>query len=136
MDIYIKGRYDYGVGKCAVVVVDNGEVVYQKAKVIGDKTITYRGITVENESINCEILAAICGVMIAKMRGAEEVTIYGNTKYQKWYSKHDYPEGRTLMRVFDSESRGMTVKAEFIPKADENKYNQRVNTLALNTIVQ
>lgn len=131
MDIYIKGRYDYGIGKCAVVVVDNGEVVYQKAKAFDDKTITYKGVTVNNESINCEILSAICGVMIAKSRGAEEVTIYGNTQYQKWYSKLDYPEGRTLMHVFESESKGMAVNAEFIHKADKNEYNQLVNTIAL-----
>lgn len=129
MDIYIKGRFDKGIGKSAVVLSNNGAFYDSKAVRWGD-TISFRGYEVSADAFNCEIIAAICGVMLARKAGEQEVTIYTNTMVHKWYSDLSYPENRVLMREFASESHGMTVNAAHIAKDDENIYNIMANDKA------
>ena len=131
MEIYIKGRYDNEIGKSAVVLSHEGKFFDSKAVRWGD-TIRFRTYEVAADSFNCEIIAAICGIMIAKKANVSEVTIYTNTMVHKWYSMLSYPENRVLMKEFVKESKGIKVNAEHIAKDDNNIYNILVNERAEN----
>lgn len=130
-DVYIKGRYDMGRGKSAVICVKDGKVLYEKVKVWEDEMLSYKGYSGAVDAYNCEIIAAICGVMIADYYGDTEARILTNTKVQKWYQCFDYPENRELMRLFEGITLDMYITSEHIPKDDPNPYNVKVNEMAL-----
>ena len=146
-ECYIKGRFDYGVGKCAVVIVEEGEIVKQHAWVV-PPTWDYNGETVEADQYNCEILAATYALKWCMDNDRNLLNISANTtSCQKWYFRGEFPDAREVMgkaylEIMDAlqrkvdEKEGMTIRevvfSEYIPKNDENIFNQLVNELAVN----
>ena len=146
-EAYIKGRYDYGVGKCAVVIVEEGEIVKQHAWVV-PSTWDYNGETVEADQFNCEILAATYALKWCMDNDRNLLNIYANTtSCQKWYFRGEFPDAREVMgkaylEMMDAlqrkvdETEGHPIRevvfSEYIPKTDENIFNQLVNELAVN----
>jgi len=148
---YIKGRFDYGVGKCAVVIVDDAKpkeeqtIAHQAAWKVPARW-DYEGQPVEADQFNCEILAATYALKWCLQNGRKLVNIYANTKtVQKWYFCGEFPDARKVMgkayldmmnalqRQID-ETEGKEVRevvfAEFIHKKSDNMYNRLVNELA------
>ena len=146
-EAYIKGRFDYGVGKCAVVIVEEGTIVKQHAWVV-PPTWDYNGEVVEADQFNCEILAATYALKWCIDNDRNLLNIYANTtSCQKWYFRGEFPDarevmGRAYIEMMDAlqrkvdEKEGKTIRevvfAEYIPKNDENIFNQLVNELAVN----
>lgn len=145
-EAYIKGRFDYGVGKCAVVIVEEGEIVKQHAWVV-PPTWDYNGETVEADQFNCEILAATYALKWCMDNDRNLLNLYANTtSCQKWYFRGEFPDAREVMgkaylEMMDAlqrkvdEKEGKTIRevvfSEYIPKNDENIFNQLVNELAM-----
>lgn len=144
-EAYIKGRFDYGVGKCAVVIAEGGEVVNTHAWVV-PPTWEYDGEVVQADQFNCEILAATYALKWCLENNRKLVNIYANTTTcQKWYFRGEFPEARkamgkayldmmtNLQSVVD-ETVVMPIReavfAEYIPKKDENQFNMLVNDIA------
>ena len=146
-EAYIKGRFDYGVGKCAVVIVEVGEIVSQRAWVVPD-TWDYKGDAVEADQFNCEILAACYALKWCIDNDRKLVNLYANTTTcQKWYFNGVFPESREVMGKAFKDMRddlqqkvdGMfdhplhdVVYAEYIPKKSDNIFNKLTNELAEN----
>lgn len=145
-EAYIKGRFDYGVGKCAVVIVEEGEIVKQHAWVV-PPTWDYNGEMVEADQFNCEILAATYALKWCMDNDRNLLNIYANTtSCQKWYFRGEFPDAREVMgkaylEMMDAiqrkvdETEGHPIRevvfSEYIPKTDENIFNQLVNELAM-----
>lgn len=144
-ECYIKGRFDYGVGKCAVVISENGEIVYHRGWVV-PSTWDYEGQMVEADQYNCEILAATYALKWCMDNSRKLVNLYANTTTcQKWYFRGEFPDARAVMgkayldmmdalqRQIDS-SEGTHVReavfAEYMPKKKDNMFNRLVNELA------
>jgi len=146
-ECYIKGCFDYGVGKCAVVIVEEGDIVNQHSWVV-PPTWDYNGEVVEADQFNCEILAACYALKWCMENDRKLVNIYANTTTcQKWYFRGEFTEARKVMGkayldMMDAlqhkvdETVGHSVRevvfAEYIPKKSDNEFNQLVNELALN----
>lgn len=130
-ECYVKGRFDYGVGKCAVVIVEGGEIHDQTAWTV-PASWEYAGVTVNADQFNCEILAAVFAVRWCKRHGKKAVNIYANTNTaQKWYYRKDFPDGRAMAKAFcDEADDTIDIYAEFMPKGNDNVYNRLVNELA------
>lgn len=141
-ECYIKGRFDYGVGKCAVVIKED-DVVHQAAWKV-PQSWSYEGQTVEADQQNCEILAAVYALQWCKNNSKGLVNIYANTTTaQKWYYRIDFPDTRKVMAAaykdavesyYATLNRGETIDdrifADYIPKDDTNEFNKLVNQLA------
>lgn len=146
-ECYIKGRFDYGVGKCAVVIVENGEIVHQRGWKVTNQW-WYDGQLVEADQFNCEILAATYALKWCMENGRKLVNIYANSSTcQKWYFRCEFPEKRnamgkaytdmmdTMQRRLDEEEGEQvreSVFAEYLPKKSDNMFNVLVNELAEN----
>ena len=146
-ECYIKGRFDYGVGKCAVVIAENGEVVHQRGWKVTNQW-WYDGQLVEADQFNCEILAATYALKWCMENGRKLVNIYANSSTcQKWYFRCEFPEKRKVMgkaytdmmdamqrRLDEEEGEQVreSVFAEYIPKKSDNMFNVLVNELAEN----
>lgn len=141
-ECYIKGRFDYGVGKCAVVIAENGEIVHQRGWKVPDSW-NYYGEPVEADQFNCEILAATYALKWCMENDRKLVNIYANTtSAQKWYFRGEFTDARKVMgkayidmlkalqqKVDETEN----VFAEYLPKQSDNMFNIIVNELAENT---
>ena len=146
-ECYIKGRFDYGVGKCAVVIAENGEVVHQRGWKVTNQW-WYDGQVVEADKFNCEILAATYALKWCMENGRKLVNIYANSSTcQKWYFRCEFPEKRNAMgkaytdmmdamqrRLDEEEGEQVreSVFAEYLPKKSDNMFNVLVNELAEN----
>lgn len=132
-EAYTKGRFDYGVGKCAVVIVEGGEVIHQVAWRVPDSW-EFNGDTIVADQYNCEILAATYVVNWCRQNGRKTLNIYSNlATCQKWYYRDDFPDGRVMGKAFiDAHGKDIDVYAEYIPKSSDNEFNQLVNELAEN----
>ena len=146
-ECYIKGRFDYGVGKCAVVIAENGEIVHQRGWMVPEAW-DYEGQPVEADQFNCEILAATYALKWCMDNDRNLLNIYANTtSCQKWYFRGEFPDAREVMgkaylEMMDAlqrkvdETEGHPIRevvfSEYIPKNDENIFNQLVNELAVN----
>lgn len=150
-ECFIKGRYDYGVGKCAVVIVEEGKVIHQVAWKVPDSW-QYGGETIEADQFNCEILAATYAVKWCTDNKKKLINIYSNLNTcGKWYHRQEFPETRqAAAKAYNDvvaeyykwldELEGNHVRegiyAEWIPKdCDEAKYaefNYLMNDLAEN----
>ena len=146
-ECYVKGRFDYGVGKCAVVIAENGEVVHQRGWAVPDRW-DYEGEAVEADQFNCEILAATYALKWCMENDRKLVNIYANTTTcQKWYFRGEFTDARKVMgkayldmadafqkAVDETEGRSVreAVFADYIPKKSDNTFNLLVNELALN----
>lgn len=148
-ECFIKGRYDFGVGKCAVVIVDDAprgevqELLHKAAWKVPDRW-QYNGETVDADQFNCEILAAIYALNWCKDNGKGLVNIFSNlTTCQKWYYRLIFPADREAMAqayvnavdaFYDAMNKTGTVDdriyADYIKKSDSNPYNILVNELA------
>ena len=151
-ECYIKGRFDYGVGKCAVVITEDAKtaeekkVLHQVAWKVPDEW-KYKGETIKADQFNCEILAATYALDWCMKNGKELVNIYANTTTcQKWYMRGEFPEsrsaaGKMYLDMMDAlqhkvdEEQGQQVRevvyAEYKPKNDKSEWNWLVNDLAL-----
>jgi len=146
-ECYIKGRFDYGVGKCAVVIAENGEVVHQRGWTVPERW-DYEGQLVEADQFNCEILAACYALKWCLENDRNLVNIYANTTTcQKWYFRGEFTDARKVMgkayldmadalqrKVDDAVVHPIreVVFADYIPKKSDNTFNLLVNELALN----
>lgn len=131
-ECYIKGRFDFGVGKCAVVIVENDEVVYKRGWVIKESFLWDEQV-IEPDQFNCEIVAATHAMRWCSDNQRKAVNLYANTSTcQKWYYRRDFPEGRFMGDAFNKFAEGIDVYADYIPKKDTNIYNLLVNELATN----
>lgn len=150
---YIKSRYDYGIGKCAVVIVDdvapNQEqpILHQSAWKVPAQW-EYKWMPVTADQQNCEILAAVYAIRWCMENGKQLVNIYTNTvTCTKWYCRFEFPDSRSVMgRAYtdavsafiekaDAEygkSVPNRIYAEDIRKDDPNPWNMLVNSLADN----
>lgn len=99
-ECYIKGRFDYGVGKCAVVITedvprDQEKVVLHQVAWRVPESWEYKGETIEADQFNCEILAATYALTWCLKHEKQLVNLYFNTTTcQKWYMRHEFPESR------------------------------------------
>lgn len=146
-EVYIKGRFDYGVGKCAVVIVEEGDVVNTHAWVV-PPTWEYEGQVIQSDQFNCEILAATYALKWCFENDRKLVNIYANTTTcQKWYFRGEFPEARKVMGKayldmvdsyqskvdkMEGHAEREAVFADYIPKKSDNAFNALVNELALN----
>lgn len=156
-ECYIKGRYDYGVGKCAVVITE--DVPRGQEKVVLHQTSwavpaewQYAGVKIMADQFNCEILAACYALNWCMQNGKGLVNIYANTQTAyKWYSLLDFPDARAVMssayidmarkycEYVDSKfghQAGDVISADTIPKNTTSEqygqFNALVNQLAEN----
>lgn len=144
-ECYIKGRFDYGVGKCAVVIAEKNVVVCKVAWKTPE-TWQYEGETVQADQQNCEILAACYAINWCQQHHRQLINIYANTQTaQKWYLQEDFPESRVTMGkayvkavaeyydtldAHDGKLVPDRLYADVIRKDDPNEWNQLVNQLA------
>lgn len=151
-ECYIKGRFDYGVGKCAVVITEDAmnpedkKVLHQVAWKVPDEW-SYNGETINADQFNCEILAATYALDWCMKNGKNLVNIYANTTTcQKWYMRCEFPESRSAAgKMYLDMSEGYqnyvdmtfgeqireSIYAEYIKKDAKNEWNWLVNDLAL-----
>ena len=152
-ECYIKGRYDYGVGKCAVVITEDVQrgqekVVLHQVAWRTPESWQYGGETIVADQQNCEILAATYALQWCMQQKKNLVNIYTNTTTcQKWYFRGEFPEsrkaaGRAYLEMMDAYMKRMDdlegnkvnerIFADYIPKNDKNPWNWLVNDIALN----
>ena len=130
-EAYIKARCGNGVGKYAVVIVQQDVVIHKVAMRIGE-TFTVNDETLVADQYNCEIIAACYALDWCKRNNINSVNIYANTNTcQKWYYRKEIPQERTLGLFYDKYSDCMDVYADYIPKKDTNVYNVMMNDMAL-----
>ena len=155
-ECYIKGRFDFGVGKCAVVIVEDvkppGEkkILHQVAWKVPEYW-EYKGQMIEADQFNCEIVAAAYALQWCTSHFKPLVNLYSNlSTCQKWYLRGEFPDSRqasaemfrdALKAYYKAVNEHEGVKvvdrffAEWIPKdSDEAKYaewNWLVNDIAL-----
>lgn len=144
-ECFIKGRYDFGVGKCAVVIKEGDEIVHQVAWKV-PQSWPYAGETIEADQYNCEILAATYALQWCTNKYTSAVNIYANTKTcQKWYMKGEFPESREAaakmytdayakyneaLNEYEGKEVAERVFADWVSKEDINEWNMLVNRLA------
>lgn len=147
---YIKGRFDYGVGKCAVVIVDDAKpkdeqtIAHQAAWKVPERW-EYEGTVIMADQYNCEILAAVYALQWCLANGKGLVNLYANTTTcQKWYMRGEFPDERAMGDAWRdvygkytehlTEEAGETVRdwffAEYMAKKEDNEFNRLVNELA------
>ena len=149
-DCYIKGRFDNGVGKCAVVIAEGVpkseemKVLHQVAWIVPAQW-EYKGKVIVADQYNCEILAATYALQWCMEHDKQLVNIYANTATaQSWYCLQRFPEGRVMgacysdmvlkyyehMNAKDGKEMKERLYADYIPKKDENEFNVLVNEIA------
>ena len=133
MEIYIKGKFEDGIGPAAYVVVGEDEEVVRGAMNFGVE-FTVDGQTFPCDQFNCEILAAICG--LARCQKDELLNVYSNNKSViKWLSRGDEPEGRKmLVDCYRRRAQGKDILVDYIPYFEKdpmgNHWNDLCNRLA------
>jgi len=129
-EAYIKGRCDYGVGKCAVVIVEGGKLKHQAAWKVGE-SFEFGGKSLAADQYNCEIIAACYVLDWCRKNERKFLNIYTNTKTcQKWYYRREFPEERELGKTFNEYAAGIDIYADYIPKNSRSEGNMLVNDLA------
>lgn len=130
-ECYIKGRYDNGKGKCAVVIVEADQIVHKVGWAV-PQSWTYCNAVIEADQFNCEILAATYAAKWCRENGKKVVNLYtNNNSTYKWYTMRQFPEHRFMGEAFLDESKDITdIFGEYIPKKSDNIYNLLVNELA------
>jgi ribonuclease HI len=137
-EAYIKGRYDYGVGKCAVVIVEAGEVKHKVAWKV--PAFEYDGVKVEPDKENCEIIAVCYALQWCRQNGRIICNVYSDSDYvSRWFYRGQIPKDRVLYRAYAEASNGIDVFADSPPrlfyvketgKYIDNEFNLLVNELA------
>lgn len=129
-EAYVKSRYDFGIGKCAVLIVEGGVLVDKHVWAVRQPFI-YKDIHVELNQFDMEILAAIWAVRWCVENNRKLVNIYTNTTTcTKWYERKEFPSSRPFGKIFIEEADGIDVCAEYIPKTDGDEFNQLMNIFA------
>ena len=149
-DCYIKGRFDNGVGKCAVVIAEGvpkseeRKVLHQVAWIVPAQW-EYKGKVIVADQYNCEILAATYALQWCMEHDKQLVNIYANTTTaQSWYCLQRFPDGRVMgacysdmvlkyyehMNAKDGKEMKERLYADYMPKKDENEFNVLVNEIA------
>lgn len=156
-ECYIKGRYDFGSGRCAVVITEDTkqgsikQVLHKVAWKVPDEW-EYNGETIKADQYNCEILAATYALQWCMQNKKSMINLYFNTKTcQKWYLREEFPESRLSMAkaycqavkdyydALDAHDRQVVydrVYVEWIPKDTNDAryavYNALVNNICEN----
>jgi len=146
---YVKGCFDFGIGKCAVVIVDDVKpnepqpILHQVAWKVPSEW-EYNGEVIKADQQNCEILAATYAVQWCMQNHKGLVNIYTNTTTcEKWYYRQEFPECRALGKAyadmvdayykeldsFSGRAEEGRIYAEYMPKNSENTFNRLVNEL-------
>ena len=142
-ECYIKGRFDYGKGKAAVVIVEDSTLLHKVAWKVPDEW-EYDGEVIVADQYNCEILAACYSLGWCMKNNKELVNIYANTKTAElWYGEQAFPQSRMAMgkafyKAYDDFCAKMDAKkyvhhrvyGDYIPKSDINEWNILVNEIA------
>lgn len=144
-ECYIKGRCDWGVGKCAVVITEKGKLVHQVAWKVPESW-SLNGETVEADQQNCEILAAIYAIKWCHQNKRGFLNMYVNTTTcQKWYMRMEFPKTREVMggayiEAFDAYYKDMDAHdgkhqedrlfVEYMKKSHDSEWNWLVNDIA------
>lgn len=133
MEIYIKGKFEHGIGAAAYVVVAKGEIIAQGAKRLGAE-FTLCGQQFPCDQFSTEILAAVCGMV----RCGEEklINVYSNNKSViAWLHRGGEPDGRKpLLDIWRRYADGKDVFVDYVPfferDATGNPWNELCNRLA------
>lgn len=134
MEIYIKGKFEHGIGAAAYVVVVEGNIVAQGSKMLGE-SFTLGGQQFPCDSFNTEILAAVCG--IAHCGEEKLINVYSNNKSViAWLHRGCEPEGRKpLLDIWRRYAEGKDVLVDWIPfferDSSGNEWNRLCNELAM-----
>lgn len=133
MEIYVKGKYEHGIGASAYVVVAEGKVVAQGGKMLGE-SFTLGGLQFLCDQFNCEVLAAVCG--IAHCGEEKLINVYSNNKSViAWLYRGGEPNGRKpLLDIWRKYADGKDVLVDYIPHYEKdpsgNEWNGLCNELA------
>lgn len=133
MEIYVKGKYEHGVGTAAYVAVSDGNIVTQGSKRLGTE-FTLGGVVYLCDQFSTEIAAAICG--IARCGADEEIRVLSNNKtVVKWLDRGEEPEARhNIVDQWRIQKMGRKVTVEWIPRYDNdpmgNPWNKICNDMA------
>ena len=128
MEIYIKGKFECGVGAAAYVIVGGGEEAARGSKRLG-QVFTVDGRQFPCDQFNTEILAAICGV--ARCDRKEPLNVYSNNKCViAWLSRGGEPDGRSgLLDIWRRYTEGMDVLVDYIPYFERDPSGNEWNRL-------
>jgi hypothetical protein len=143
-ECYIKGRFDYGKGKAAVVIVEDSTLLHKVAWKVPDEW-EYDGEAIVADQYNCEILAACYALDWCMKNNKELVNIYANTKTAElWYGEQAFPQSRMAMgkafyNAYDDFCAKMDAKkyvhrrvyGDYIPKDADSCWNRLVNDIAI-----
>lgn len=133
MEVYIKGKYEDGVGAAAYVAV-SGYQIAAKGSIRFGATFTLGGVVYQCDQFSTEIAAAICG--IARCGADEEIRVLSNNKtVVKWLDRGEEPESRhAIVNQWLMRKMGRTVTVEWIPRYDHdpmaNPWNKMCNDMA------
>lgn len=133
MEIYVKGKFEHGIGAAAYVVVAQGTVMTQGGKMLG-ADFTLCGQQFPCDQFNCEVLAAVCG--IAHCGEEKMINVYSNNKSViAWLYRGGEPEGRKpLLDIWRKYADGKDVFVDYVPFFDRdpsgNRWNMLCNELA------
>lgn len=133
MEIYIKGKYEDGVGSAAYVVVAQGNVMAQGGRRLGAE-FTLCGQTFPCDAFNTEVLAAICGM--ARCGEEKLINVYSNNRSViAWLYRGGEPEGRrSLLDFWRKYADGRDVLVDWIPYFERdpsgNRWNRLCNEIA------
>jgi hypothetical protein len=137
MEIYIKGKYEHGIGAAAYVVVAEGNIVAQGSRRLG-ADFALCGQQFPCDQFNCELLAAVCG--IAHCGEEKMINVYSNNKSViAWLSRGGEPDGRKrLLDIWRKYADGKDVLVDWIPfferDASGNEWNRLCNELAAKSL--
>lgn len=133
MEIYIKGKYEHGIGAAAYVVVAEGEIITKGNKRLGAQ-FTLCGQQFPCDQFNTEILAAVCG--IAHCGEEKLINMYSNnTSVIKWLHRGGEPDGRKpLLDIWRRYAAEKDMLVDYVPFFEKdpsgNHWNGLCNQLA------
>lgn len=133
MEIYIKGKFEHGIGASAYVVVAEGNIVAQGSKMLGE-SFSLGGLQFTCDQFNCEVLAAVCG--IAHCGEEKLINVYSNNKSViAWLHRGGEPDGRKqLLDIWRRYAEGKDVFSDYVPFFEKdpsgNEWNRLCNELA------
>lgn len=133
MEVYIKGKFEDGVGASAYVLVD-GYTVRGRGSTRFGSSFVLEGRRYDCDAFTTEIISAICGV--ARCPKDEAVRVYSNNKsVVKWLDRGEEPDARRpLLDVWRRRTLGREVVVAWVPRFDHdpmgNPWNKECNDLA------
>lgn len=137
MDLYIKGKYENGVGTAAFLAVNGNKIEAMASSRLGASFKLGYGMYACDQ-FSTELVAAICG--IARCGEEKEIRVFSNNKtVVKWLDRGDEPESRNpLVNQWRLRKNGKKVSVEWMPRYDRdptgNPWNRMCNIMATNEL--